>query len=258
MASLLLTAFLALVGSSLAYTPRTPVRPYQNQAIVSRTAQIVRLGIDASNAGDIEQKILAKIAALRANGASDSEILESIETLSAVAPQEESEPPLPQEQSEPPPQPPQPPKPPQPLQQAPPPAPLRGDENWGSWSLAGWNVNLDVFIDDSVSSKEVRVEVAEGWLIAGVDSDRDDTPPPFLFGRFAQPVEEGELTWTIDEDSDGRRVLCIELPKKKSSPVAGVTIDCIFDESLHVNGEPCPDCPGLSKGTITIQMPDLD
>ena len=35
---------------------------------------------------------------------------------------------------------------------------------------------------------------------------------------------------------------------------AGATVDCIFDESLHIHGKPCV-VPGLSQGTITIQMP---
>ena len=65
------------------------------------------------------------------------------------------------------------------------------------------------------------------------------------------------LMWTVDEVADDQRVLCIEISKREV-PLragAGATIDCIFDESLHIHGEPCLNCPGLSSGTITIQMP---
>jgi hypothetical protein len=95
------------------------------------------------------------------------------------------------------------------------------------------------------------VEIAEGWL--GVQPTGD--VPPLLVGRFASPMLSSELDWGIDEGAEGQRVLCIEIPKKHQSARAiGATCDCIFDESLHVNGEPCLE-PGLSQGTITVQMP---
>ena len=59
------------------------------------------------------------------------------------------------------------------------------------------------------------------------------------------------------EDSSGARVLCIELPKREPPSGTGraAKVDCVFDESLHVRGTPCLR-PGLSQGTITIDLPD--
>ena len=92
----------------------------------------------------------------------------------------------------------------------------------------------------------------EGWLFA--QPDVDDVPP-LIVGRFATPVLSSELEWAIDAGADGQRVLCIEVPKKRlSARAVGATCDCLFDESLHVNGEPCLE-PGLSQGTLTLQMP---
>ena len=92
-------------------------------------------------------------------------------------------------------------------------------------------------------------QVEEGCLLCGLP---EADSPPLLFGRFAQPVAATELEWGVDENADGRRVLCVEVPKKVARGAA--TVDCIFDESLHINGEPCL-VDGLSRGTITLQMP---
>ena len=40
---------------------------------------------------------------------------------------------------------------------------------------------------------------------------------PLLSGRLAQPVAAVDLEWTLDDESDGRRVLCVLLPKRQSS-----------------------------------------
>ena len=32
------------------------------------------------------------------------------------------------------------------------------------------------------------------------------------------------------------------------------SVDCIFDESLHIRGQPCLQA-GLSQGTITLDLP---
>ena len=58
-----------------------------------------------------------------------------------------------------------------------------------------------------------------------------------------------------EEAADGSRTLCIEVPKREVRVGAvGAVADCIFDESLHVLGEPCIR-PGLSQGTITMNLP---
>lgn len=110
-------------------------------------------------------------------------------------------------------------------------------------------------------ARDIGVEVVEGWLCVGPDVDAvvdsgSDLSSPLLFGRLAQPVLVDDVTWGIDEDKDGRRILCVNLVKKAypSGTGSGARIDCVFDESLHVNGEPCVE-PGLSQGTITIQLP---
>lgn len=59
-----------------------------------------------------------------------------------------------------------------------------------------------------------------------------------------------ELSWVIDDDVDeegeARRLLCIELPKKSfpSGTGKGARVDCIFDESLHIDGT-------LARGALT-------
>ena len=69
-----------------------------------------------------------------------------------------------------------------------------------------------------------------------------------------QVVDADGLMWGIEESSDGSRVLCIEIPKLGSVNRVGAVADCIFDESLHIRGEPCLR-PGLSQGTITLTLP---
>ena len=102
------------------------------------------------------------------------------------------------------------------------------------------------------------MEVAEGWLFVGsdidaaVDSGRDATP--LLFGRLLQPVLADELSWAVDEDASGEPVLCIELPKKTSGAGVGAVADCIFDETLHIDGSPVLQ-PGLSQGMMTVTLP---
>jgi len=154
---------------------------------------------------------------------------------------------------------------------APPPAPLRGEEPWGRWSQSDASVNIEFFLEDSVRGRDVVCEVAEGWLCVGIDRsyggfyedgvwggeeviNEDEGTPPLIFGRFAQRVVGSELSWTIDEEADGRRTLCIELPKHKRNTGDRASVDCIFDESLHINGTSCV-VPGLSQGTITLDLP---
>ena len=79
--------------------------------------------------------------------------------------------------------------------------------------------------------------------------------PPLLFGRLAQRVAVAELMWGVEDDADGRRLLCIELPKERGKQA--VRADCVFDETLCVRGEPCL-AAGLSQGRISIDLPDGD
>lgn len=136
----------------------------------------------------------------------------------------------------------------------PPPAPSRGEEDWGTWAQDSSTVTLEMNLDDNVSAERVCVEIVENFLLVG--EDRDDGPPPLLFGRLLQSCAVDDLTWAIDNAADGRRMLCIELHKLEAvhPGTVGATADCIFDETLHICGKPCL-VPGLSFGTITLQLP---
>ena len=136
----------------------------------------------------------------------------------------------------------------------PPPAPTSGEESWGRWSHSPSTISLELLLDDGTEVSQLSVETAEGWLLAGVDAG-DDSPPPLLFGRLAQPCDAGSLELAVDTDGSDRRVLCIELTKQQRIAGGSATVDCCFDESLHIRGEACL-LPGLSQGTITIDLPD--
>jgi hypothetical protein len=144
-----------------------------------------------------------------------------------------------------------------PLRQTPEPAPVRGETAWGRWSNAGSLVSLELDLEalglDGVRAKALSVEVAEGWLCVQRATD-EGKGPPVLFGRFAQTMEEDDLVWGVEEGADGRRVVCIEVPKQPVVGGVGASVDCIFDESLCIQGESVVE-PGLSQGTITLQLP---
>ena len=139
------------------------------------------------------------------------------------------------------------------------PVPTSGEEEWGKWAHRADDISIELKIDDSINTKQLAVDVAEGWLLAGPDVDAitgGDTVSPLLFGRLVQPVLVDELTWAVDEDSNGDRVLLIDIPKKAppSGTAQAARIDCVFDETLHINGEAIK-LAGLSEGTITIDLP---
>ena len=80
---------------------------------------------------------------------------------------------------------------------------------------------------------------------------------PLIFGRFAHPVKGCDLSWQIDESERGdeERVLCVEVPWKRSPSEMrepGQAPGRIFDETLHLRGEPCL-VPGLSCISIVSQ-----
>ena len=142
-------------------------------------------------------------------------------------------------------------------------APSQGRQEWGSWSHTQEEIALEISLPEDVRTKDLVVEVVEGWLLAAHEQQTDTSeadvplPPPLLFGRLAQPVVATELMWGVDDDTDGRRLLTITLPKKDRGRVGAAQADCIFDESLHVGGEPCIQ-PGLSQGTITLDLPSIE
>lgn len=130
------------------------------------------------------------------------------------------------------------------------PPPTSGIAEWGRWSFTDTEVSLEVFIGDA-RAKDVRCEVADGCLAVGVGGDE---APPLLFGRFQMPVVGPHLTWALDEEEDGRRVLCIALPRKERGMGDRATPSAIFDLSLVIDGEPV-DVEGLSRGTIDFSLP---
>lgn len=90
--------------------------------------------------------------------------------------------------------------------------PPKGAEEWGRWSQDEDFISLELFVDASITAKDVLCEVSVGFL----DVRLKDTP--LLSGRLAQQVIVSELNWALDDDAtldDGRRVLCVELPKRE-------------------------------------------
>ena len=124
--------------------------------------------------------------------------------------------------------------------------PQAGSEAWGTWKHSAecveLRLELDATADGPIGAKGVRCEVADGCLFAQLANE----PAPLLFGRFRHEVQGSELSWQLDEseapgDEDGR-VLCIEVPWRKSASELrepGEAPGRIFDESLHVHGQPC-------------------
>ena len=139
--------------------------------------------------------------------------------------------------------------------------PQSGAETWGTWKHSADGVELRLEIaattDGPVGAKGVRCEVVDGCLFAQLANE----PAPLLFGRFRHEVRCSELSWQLDEseasgDEDGR-VLCIEVPWRRSASELrepGEAPGRIFDESLHVNGQPCL-VSGLS--CITVVKPGV-
>lgn len=125
--------------------------------------------------------------------------------------------------------------------------PQAGEEAWGRWSHGAEGVELQIELgataNGPVRAKSVRCEVVDGCLFAQIEGE----PQPLLFGRFRHEVRASELEWMVDESerSDGgddARVLSLELPWKKAATELrepGEAPGRIFDESLHIRGEPC-------------------
>ena len=121
------------------------------------------------------------------------------------------------------------------------PVPRSGSEAWGRWSHEEDSISLELTLPDGLRAKQLICEVSKEGVMR-VEGQGEQ----LLSGRLALPCDRSELAWLVDEQDDGSRLLCIEvpmLPIDTSRRLASV--DCIFDESLRVNGEPCLT-PGLS------------
>ena len=75
------------------------------------------------------------------------------------------------------------------------------------WEHGERSITLEFEIDDDVRAKQIACELGEGFLCVQVPAE---STPPRLFGGLAQPVHP-EVLWSVDEDGDGRRLLCVEL-----------------------------------------------
>jgi len=112
--------------------------------------------------------------------------------------------------------------------------PRHGREPWGTWSH-GSDISLELYVDAATRGKDVRVECLVGFL----DVRCNDVP--LLSGRLAQQVVATDLEWTLDELDDGKRVLCLLLPKRQSGE--GLDEAPVFT-SLRVGGAKY-EAPGL-------------
>ena len=128
--------------------------------------------------------------------------------------------------------------------------PRRGVTRGVRWEHGERSITLEFEIDDDVRAKQIACELGEGFLCVQVPAE---STPPRLFGRLAQPVHP-EVLWSVDEDGDGRRLLCVELEKTARNTGPAVA-DCVFDESLAIDGESVVE-DGLSRGTISFEMPE--
>ena len=136
----------------------------------------------------------------------------------------------------------------------PPPAlPRMGSEAWGSWQQTADAISFELRVDHyttpttltALRAADVRVEALCGFLDVRCKDE------PLLSGRLAQPVLTEEVEWALDEDSDGLKVLCVELTKRKATVAVdemGRFAEPIF-ESVRVAGEECL-LPGMVAGRV--------
>jgi len=126
--------------------------------------------------------------------------------------------------------------------------PLTGSAPWGSWaqSADGRLISLELWVDASARAADIRCECLVGFLDVRCQDE------PLLSGRLAQEVRSTELEWTLEEsNSDGKRALCIELPKRERSVVvdeSGRFADAIFS-SVRVASQEYA-VPGLVTGKV--------
>jgi len=120
--------------------------------------------------------------------------------------------------------------------------PRSGTQDWGSWSHEGNNINLDLTLPAGSRAKDCTIDVSKEGVLR-VESQG----APLLVGKFALPVDRAELAWLMEEQDDGTKLLSIELPMLPIDTSKRVTaVNCMFDESLEVNGQTCL-VPGLSS-----------
>ena len=109
------------------------------------------------------------------------------------------------------------------------------------WSHESDSVDLDLVLPEGTQAKEMVCEISrEGFMRV------ESKAGVLLTGKFALPVDRTELCWLMEEADDGSSLLCIEVPMLPiDTSTLSRSVDCIFDESLELNGQPCR-APGLS------------
>ena len=109
------------------------------------------------------------------------------------------------------------------------------------WSHEHDAVELDLVVPGGARAKELLCEVSKDGRMR-VERNGES----LLSGKLALPVDRTELCWVLEEQDDGSKLLCIELPMLPIDTSSRLTaVDCIFDESLVIQGQPAM-VPGLS------------
>lgn len=122
----------------------------------------------------------------------------------------------------------------------PPSLPRAGEASWGCWSQSVDGMDLELHVPAETSGKQVAVEVQVGFLDVRLSDE------PLLSGRLAQPVMS-DVEWALDiRASDGQRILCIDLKKRKPDAVDALAGEALFT-SLRVGGSEV-GAPGLVSG----------
>lgn len=86
-----------------------------------------------------------------------------------------------------------------------------GIEAWGRWSQTERDITLELPVADETRGKQVRCEVSAGALEVRVGDEL------VFAAELAQQVRPTDLEWVLDTLCDGRKVVCIELPKRGDS-----------------------------------------
>ena len=121
------------------------------------------------------------------------------------------------------------------------PTPRSGEQDWGRWSHESDNICVDLTLPQGVRVKDLVCDVSKLGIMR-IEHQGEQ----ILHGQLALPVDRAELTWVVEQQDDGSKLLCIELPMLPIDTSGRMkAVDCIFDDSLLINGSPCL-IPGLS------------
>lgn len=119
--------------------------------------------------------------------------------------------------------------------------PRSGTQSWGRWSHEGESVELDLVLPEGSTAKELKCEVSRAGVLSIQRGDQT-----LLSGTLALPVDRTDLCWVVEEQEDGSKLLCVEVPMLPIDISRRATsVDCIFDESFKIHGVLCLE-PGLS------------